>query len=124
MCSFFQVNLIQLRPEHERLRDSVFWAVFKNAILVDDLESAIKYRKYLTDEKRSCPVIYTLAGDRMETHGMLDPTIGAGRLPENLEYVYGQQSFGNSTACKDLHSGKCASCSFSSNITFSHLSPP
>jgi chromosome segregation ATPase len=44
----FAVNMVRLRPEHENLRYSVFWGLFRDLMLFDTLESASEYSRFLT----------------------------------------------------------------------------
>lgn len=38
------VNMIKLLPTHEHLRDTLFWNIFRDSILFNDLKSAMAYR--------------------------------------------------------------------------------
>jgi hypothetical protein len=82
----YLVDLISLNDE--ALRDTLFYNVFKRALLFDDLDSAIEYRQFMVKKKRNVPTIFTRTGEKLPQEGQLDP-IG-GRLPENLDYIFGQ----------------------------------
>lgn len=41
----YLVNLIQLTEENEHLRDTVFWNIFKSALVFDDFESAVAFKR-------------------------------------------------------------------------------
>lgn len=44
----YAVNLLQLRPEHEYLRYSVFWLIFKNLMIFDSILNLTNYYDTLT----------------------------------------------------------------------------
>lgn len=71
----YMVNLIELERDKEYLRDSVFWVMFRNTILVDTFDDAQKVKEYLVSRKsrQNVPTIFTLAGDILESSGILNP---------------------------------------------------
>ena len=69
----YLAELISLNDES--FRDTIFYSVFKRQLLFDDLETAIKYREWMVQRKRSVPTIYTRTGEKLTQEGQLDPGI-------------------------------------------------
>lgn len=89
LLSFVQVNLLILAPEKEYLRDTLFFAIFRDALLFDTWQQALSYQKYLVVEKRRTPpMLYTRKGEVLSNQALLDPRPLA-RCPEQLETVFG-----------------------------------
>lgn len=44
----FAVNMVRLRPEHEYLRYTVFWGLFRDLMIFKTLDSASEYSRFLT----------------------------------------------------------------------------
>lgn len=85
-----QVNLLHLKPDLESLRDTLFFNIFNNAILFDDMNSALDYRQYLVQNDIRPPSMYTLQGTKVTSQAVLDPGPG-GMKPSRLDYVFGEQ---------------------------------
>lgn len=96
--------MIQLTPENEHLRDSLFYCIYRNAILFDDLVSAISYRKSLVDQGRRAPSLYTVTGDRVQSDGVLNPKPN-NKLPANLKSVFGQLPQAGAAEIQKLDAG-------------------
>eukprot|EP01043_Picozoa_sp_COSAG02_P018749 COSAG02_NODE_884_length_16193_cov_20.464086_3_plen_95_part_00 len=58
----FLVNLIQLPPNKEHYRDTIFWRAFKNAILVSTLDEAMHYRRECKKLGKTVATIFTRDG--------------------------------------------------------------
>lgn len=82
--------MIALEPQHESLRETLFYNIFKRSIMFDNLETALAYRRSLVTRNVSPPTIYTRRGDKLNSDGVLNPRQGAGKLPDALEFVFGQ----------------------------------
>ena len=109
----YLVNLIQLPKKHERLRDSLFYNMYRNNMLFDDVESANAYRKYLLDKKHALtkvaqtrdgqgagsgsnrsgatvpppPTIFTRDGFKIAADGLMNPRVGQGKMPDRMFMV-------------------------------------
>lgn len=77
--------MIRLKDEHEMLRDTLFYYLFSDFIVFDDLESA---SAYLKEGSHPPATIFTKDGIRLERSGCFDPTQREGA--EQLEFVYGE----------------------------------
>ena len=60
----YMVNIIQLRPDNERLRDSIFHAIFGRNVLIDTLNDAVEYTKKCGSNP--APNFFTLTGDTLK----------------------------------------------------------
>ena len=58
----FLVNLIQLPPNTEHYRDTIFWRAFKSAILVSTLDEAMHYRRECKEHGKAVATIFTRDG--------------------------------------------------------------
>lgn len=58
----FAVNMVQLKPEQEYLRDYLFHFLFGSKLIMNTLEEAQDYREACVKAKRSCSEIYTREG--------------------------------------------------------------
>lgn len=102
----YLVNLINLPFEKEHLRDTLFYNIYKNSMLFDDMDTAFAYRKAAMEKfKRRTgpkpPKIFTRDGYSIGTDGVRDPT-ASGRMPHELKNVYGQDG----SYLEELESGK------------------
>ena len=86
----YQVNIIQLEPANEHLRDTIFFNIFRNSILFDELHDALEYRRYLVRNKIPPPKMYTLGGDVLDATAVLDPN-PTSKLPVQQTFVFGEQ---------------------------------
>ena len=77
--------MLRLRDEHEFLRDSLFYYLFSDHVVFDDIDSALSY---LHDGAHPPAVIYTKDGIKIERNGMFDPSQRDNF--DNLEYIYGE----------------------------------
>ncbi len=66
------MNLIQLKPDHEHLRDTIFWDIFRNTLIFQDENAALAFRETQLKRNLTVPVIYTLTGRRIAS-GFYDP---------------------------------------------------
>jgi hypothetical protein len=71
----YLVNLVQLPPQQEHLRDTLVFGVFGTSLLLDDLASALALRKSLLSKNRKPPPMWTLEGDRVPANGVMSPTV-------------------------------------------------
>ena len=55
--------MVKLDAENEYLRDSVFYDIFGQSILFDDMDHAVEYRTQLLQKNKKPSNIYTLKGD-------------------------------------------------------------
>ena len=101
MCC--QVNMIQLDAKNEGLRDSLFFQIFKNALLFDDLDSAMDFRRSVIHRDQQPPNLYTVDGHKVGTDGVLDPN--KGRRPTNLKNIFGMQPPSKSSVYVNLVAG-------------------
>ena len=110
MLSFLlQINLIQLDPNNEDLRETVFWSMFRNSLLFDNLDTAANYRVQLVALRKSPPNMYTLTGEKIDSNGILVPG-NAGRMPLNLPYVFGQYDRNHMENLRHIENGMYAIC--------------
>ena len=72
----YMVNEIQLKPEHEDLRDTVFWNALRNTVIFDTMEEATEYRDYLLREDKPLMSMYSRDGRRILQDGVRDPNQG------------------------------------------------
>ncbi len=80
-----------MKPEHEKLRRSIFYSVFKNCVIIDDIDSANKFRLFLKSKKQNIPTIFVKEDkSKIRSEGIRDPNIGSGKLPNTLDFVFGQ----------------------------------
>ena len=116
----YMINILQLSPENEHLRDTLFWDLLRNTILIDDFPSAIKYRREFIRENRSPPSIYTMNGDRLDSTAVFLPS-----TPFNegtLSFVFGQLSLVDSNLVINAEKGKQLPCPSSFFILFLYFS--
>ena len=69
--------MIQLKPDQEHLRDSVFFSVFRDKIVFDTMESAMAYRSDIIGHSggmRRIPTIYCRSGEIIAADGLQDPS--------------------------------------------------
>ena len=60
-------------------------------MLFDDLDTASAYRAHVVKRGKQVPAIYTMDGHKLGSDGLLDPKKGSGKMPDSLDYVFGQQ---------------------------------
>jgi hypothetical protein len=82
--------MIQLRENEEYYRDTIFWNIYHQTLLFDNLDNALEYYKSCKRNNRLVHEMYTRNGDRVDSRGALDPTPGQGRMPALLKYIYGE----------------------------------
>ena len=104
----YLVNLIQLPSDNEYLRDTVFYNMFGTAILFDDLETLMAYRKECITRKRRTSHAYTRSGDFVPRDGFLDPRnkINLEAQPSNRDFVFGAMPVAHTADYKRLNDGK------------------
>ena len=100
------MNLIQLDPKNEHLRDSLFYHIFKRTLLFDDMDTALAYRRSQISQDKQPPKIYTLAGKKVGTDGILDPGAERRQDSRNLKFVFGMQPPTKSSVYINLLTGK------------------
>ncbi len=89
----YLVNLLKLDRKNEKLRDTIFWTICKNNILIDDLETALLHRKESIRLGHSLSTYYTRTGERLGSDGILNPNVKMPQDPDQrLEYIFGGQS--------------------------------
>ena len=89
----YVINLLKLDRKHEKLRDTIFWTICRDNILIDDLETAMLHRRESIRLGQSLSTYYTRTGERLGSDGILNPNV---KMPQNpdqrLEYIFGGQS--------------------------------
>jgi len=86
----FAVNLLEFTNENAHLRRTLFFSVFSNTIVLDDLESAQVYREHLIRSHRKCPAILTMNGDMISGDGLMDPNRKCPQRLEDLRFTFGE----------------------------------
>jgi len=56
----FAINRIKFRQDHEYLRHSVFWNLFRDVMVFENLFQAQAYRNYLVKRKIPCPTMFSV----------------------------------------------------------------
>ena len=97
--------MIQLDPEKEYLRESLFSAVFGTSLLFDDLESAMAFREQRKQTAGRVASLFTRDGNRIGGEGILDPSAGRGVRPKTLSFIFGAQPPNNTEETRRLVSG-------------------
>lgn len=83
----FAVNLIELLPENEHLRQTVFYKVYGQMLLMPTVDIAKLYLKECTAKNKPCPAMVTMDGRFVCGDSWSDPN---DRLePAQLKFVYG-----------------------------------
>ena len=85
--------MIQLIPEQEHLRDTLFYAIFGESILMDTVETALAYRRDIMKKSNGMqrvPTIYCRTGDVISNVGSLDPSKKLSNRRAPLAFVFGQ----------------------------------
>ena len=82
----YLVNLIELPVSKEHLRDTVFYEIYHNSILIDNIDCAKEYRKHLNGINAIAPPIYTRDGTKLASNGLMTPN----KTNQNLQFVYGE----------------------------------
>lgn len=95
--------MLQLDPKNEELRDTLFYHIFKNSMLFDDLDSGMKYRRTLIKERKRPPAIFTVDGNKIGIDAVLDPK--KGKKPDDLRNILGMQPPGKSMVFSNLLTG-------------------
>ncbi len=80
----YLVNIIQLPPEKEYLRNKVFRLIFRESILFERFDHAVGYRKKTKDSSAN---LYSLDGLRILSNGLYDPA--RNKLPKDLKDIFG-----------------------------------
>jgi hypothetical protein len=104
------VNLISLPPRHESLRDTIFYQIFQNAILVETERDLVAYRSLLLQNKVfPLPNLYSLDGFRSRGDGLVhvppsqqDRLPGSGGSGGRLDFVFGESSLTDLTDFRNL----------------------
>ena len=98
----FAVNLIELPPDKEHLRDSLFYKIYGHMLIMDTLGGeggATAYRKACKRHGRRAANIFTLDGHCNQSGGMLDPR---SRQPKSPLFVFGSMPSGGGI-CTQVH---------------------
>jgi hypothetical protein len=74
-----------LKDEDETLRDTLFYYLYQDYVVFDDLESALTF---LQEGNHHPAIIYTKNGIKLEKSGGFDPTQKDNL--DSLEFVYGE----------------------------------
>jgi hypothetical protein len=53
----FAVNRLFLKPQHEHLRRTLFWSLFRDGMVFETLQQGQRYREYLCHKQIHCPSI-------------------------------------------------------------------
>ncbi|PRP81795.1 putative fatty-acid-CoA ligase FadD9 (fatty-acid-CoA synthetase) (fatty-acid-CoA synthase) [Planoprotostelium fungivorum] len=71
----YAVNRIQLKPQHEFLRKTVFWNLLKETMVFRTLDQAQKYRSWVSSRGQRCPTLLAVEeGEVVDAQGFV--TIG------------------------------------------------
>lgn len=97
--------MICLNGNNEHLRDTVFYAIYREKILFDDISSASLYRKTLVGCGITPADFYTRDGKKLSSDGILNPGVGSNRVPVSLDFVYGQQNPTSSDEYRCIEAG-------------------
>lgn len=100
----YLVNLIELNDDNESLRDTVFYNIFRDAILFDTLADGVEYRSLCVRQRRNCPTIYTRDGGFISSSGLLDPTAKLDPSKE-LEFMFGELPRTNYLSIREMEEG-------------------
>jgi len=87
----YMVNFIQLSREHEHLRDSLFWTIYKWGLVFDNYVDALRYRKCFIESRRSQPPAMYCADGKRVLDGMVGDRAN-NDMPKALSCVYGAQA--------------------------------
>ncbi len=80
--------MMRLKDEHEGLRDTLFFSLFGDAVVFDDIESALLY---LHDGSNPPARVYTKDGIRLDhKQGIFDPSDKGQQALEHLEFIFGE----------------------------------
>jgi hypothetical protein len=91
-----------LDPEYEGLRDTIFYQIFQNSLVMDSERDAVSYRSVLVQSKVfPVPTIYTLDGIRLRADGVFQSP-SHDRLPSRLDYLFGEKSDFGARELRDL----------------------
>ena len=93
--------MLILDPENEHLRDTLFWHMYHNTILIDDLPRALEYATSSSMRNQTRPSMFTMTRERMQSDGILDPV----SAPKDLRNVYGAQTPTNTDEYRNLVMG-------------------
>ena len=87
------VNMIVLREEDEHLRQSVFWSMFSNTVILGTEDDALAYREFCKHRGARRPTILCYEdGRRLRASGPLDGEDKFGSSEaRRLEFVFGGQ---------------------------------
>jgi hypothetical protein len=99
-----QVNLIHLHQKDEKLRDTIFYQIFQNSLLLETEVDATLYRNLLIQNKIfPIPTLYSLDGCCLRGDGLLSPTTHhQNHLPGKLNYIFGEKSLTDLTEFRNL----------------------
>ena len=100
--------MLTLDPQHEHLRESLFWKMYGKTLLFRDIETANAYGKKLADKHESPPSMYSENHDRILSDGILDPTYGRSDSGKqiSLRCVYGMQKPTTTALYQNLEAGE------------------
>ncbi len=107
-----QINMIQLSRNNEHLRDTLFYSIFRESILVDNVESAMNFReKFLLDcraqkVQKNPPTLFCRTGDKIGSEGIMDPQKGKLSMRSDLTFVFGQIPTHNREEFKAIEEGE------------------
>lgn len=94
------MDLIDLSPANEALRETLFCKIFRESLLVRNRDDLVELRTFLIDEGLAPPAIFTLDGCSIGEGGLFSV------MPQNLEYVFGQQNVLESAGYKAAERGR------------------
>lgn len=89
--------------EDESLRETIFFPIFGESVVFDDMASAIEYRRNALLRHENAHTLYTCSGERLDTSGILDPR--GQRMPKDLKYMFGQMRSRNREELSSVEQG-------------------
>jgi chromosome segregation ATPase len=86
----YMVNMIQLDPAREHLRETIFYHMFQSTIVVDDLRSGHQLQDWLIRNQMFRSAIVCRTGEKLEPSGILEPQQRGGE--DMPAYVFGERA--------------------------------
>jgi len=84
----FAINRIKFRQDHEYLRHSVFWNLFRDVMVFENLFQAQAYRNYLIKRKIPCPTMFSVNdAETVESTGFVK--VGVKSVPVDKVVMFG-----------------------------------
>lgn len=81
-----QIDLVETSDENSFLRESLFFIIFREALLIQSKNEIIPLRRWFSDTGAPPPPIFSADGYCIGEDGLLC------KKPEHLEYIFGEQN--------------------------------